>query len=146
MATLDYYIAFSFPAPDGEVISGGSRTAPESITVDGNHKNISRSLANNTTIDVWITGADESVTDFDFAYFVSDQNVYLELTVDKGNDVGREEIAIELQAGIPFALTSDDAYALYTTDFAAGTADVIDQIRIRNVSGSTANVRAMIVT
>jgi hypothetical protein len=146
LATLDYYVYFQFPTPSGAIVSGGSRTSPESITVDGVCKDATKSLTTATTWDVWITGADESLTSFDFLYVEADQNVFLELTVDKGNEVGREEIAIEIQSGIPFALPTDDAYALYTADFGAGTEDVIDSVRVRNVSGSTANVRVVLVT
>jgi hypothetical protein len=149
LATLDYYVYFQFPTPSGAIVSGGSRTSPESITVDGVCKDATKALGNNTTWDFWLVGADESITSstgWDFFYVEADQNILVELTIDRGADVGREEIAIEVQSGLPFTLTSDDALALYTTDFAAGTADVIDGIRIRNESGSTANIRAVLVT
>lgn len=145
MATLSVWQAYELTV-DGEQIKGGSRTAPVTITVDGKRLEAYKSQSTATTWDVWTTGAEEPLTDFDFLFVESDQNVFLELTVDQNNGTGREEIAIEIQANRPFMLCSDDAKANYTTDFAAGSDDVIDMVRIRNESGSTAAVRVVLIT
>lgn len=149
MATLDYTIHVSFPTPTGEVVTFGSRAAPEAITVDGIYKGGTKSLANNLTWDFWIVGADESITSstgWDFFCMVADQDVLVELVCDTANDVGRVAFAKTVPSGIPWAIPADDARALHTVDFATGQNDVIDAIRIRNISGSTANVTAYLVT
>lgn len=146
MATLNVWKGYELTV-DGEQIVGGSRSAPVQITVDGKRAELYRSLATSTTWTVWDgTDAQEPLANFDYLFIESDQNVLLELTVDKGGEVGIVVFALEIQANRPFDLMADDAMALYTANFATGTEDVIDRIRIRNVSGSTASVRVMLIT
>lgn len=146
MATLTYYSGFSFPS-GSKTIQGGNRSGGYSITVDGLHERLYKSLATATTWEAW-EASDEntSVTNFDFLWMISDQNVFIELTCDKGGEVGTVVFACEVQANIPFVLSSDDAYALYTANFATGSEDLIDRLRVRNVSGSTALVEIHLVT
>lgn len=146
MGTLNVFQAYELTI-DGEQLVGGSRSAPVQITVDGKRVEYYRSLATATTITPW-TGTDSSaaISNFDFLYLESDQNVFLELTADSGGEVGTVVFAIEVQASRPFMLCSDDAYAIYTANFSTGTEDLIDRVRIRNVSGTTANVRLLLVT
>lgn len=146
MAVLDLY-QYAEMEVNGVKLRLGSRANPEEITVDGYVKDSTKSLLTATTWDVWITGAEEPLTNFDFLWVESDKAVFLELVVDTDNSVGREDIAIQIQAGVPFCLASDDAMALHTVDFAGTeTEDVIDAVRVRNVSGSTAIVRVVLVT
>jgi hypothetical protein len=145
LATLSLYAAAQFTV--GAVnIAVGSRGGAYSITVDGQHQLLNRSLATSTTWDAWESGAETAITDFDFLWVLSDQNVLVEMTADKAADVGTVVFAQEAQANVPLMLTSDDCMANHTADFATGTADVIDRIRIRNVSGSTATIQFLIVT
>lgn len=145
MATLNVYQAYELTV-DGEQLLGGSRSAPVQITVDGKRKEWYRSLATSTTAVVWNgTSTDEPISDFDFLYIESDQNLILEFTTDVGNEVGDEKYAVEVQSGRPLMLCSDDAYAGYTS-ISSNTADVIDKIQVRNVSGSTAAVRVLLIT
>ena len=146
MATL-YLTQYFEVVVDGVKVAGGSRSTPEEITVTGAVKDATKVLATLTAWDFWITGADEPLTDFDFFYISSDVDVYVELVCDTGNNVGREDFAIEIRAGVPFILTKDEALALHTVDFAGTeTEDVIDAIRVRNVSGGNATVRCVLVT
>jgi hypothetical protein len=131
---------------DGVPIEGGSLTVPDSISVGGAKADLTKSLATATTWDVWESGAEEPITDFDYLWVEADGDVYLELTVDKAADVGTEEIAIQVASGKPFDLATDVGKSNYTTDFGAGSDDVIDKIRIRNESGATVNVRVVLVT
>ena len=135
---------------NGVKLKLGSRANPDEITVDGIVKRATKSLATATTWDFWIVGAEEAITastGWDVLWVESDQAVFVELVVDNGNEVGREDIAIQVQANVPFLLCSDDAMALHTVDFAGTeTEDVIDAIRIRNVSGSTATITAVLIT
>lgn len=145
MATLNVWQAYEL-TDNGVQIVGGSRAASKQITVAGQRKEAEKSLATATTWDVWTTGSSEPLTDFDFLWVESDKNVLLELTVDQNNGVGTVVFAIEVQANVPFLLCADDAMANYTANFATGTEDVIDKIRIRNVSGQTAIVRVLLIT
>lgn len=146
MATLNVYQAYELDV-DGETVKGGSRSTPATITVTGKRKEWYCSLATSTTATVWDgTDTSEPISNFDFVYIESDQNVWFEFTVDKGNEVGDEVFALEVQANVPKMLTSDDAYANYTANFAGGTEDVIDRIRVRNISGTTASVLVRMIT
>lgn len=123
---------------------GGSLAQPIELTVTGliEHKVIQ--LATSTTITLW--DSSESITDFDFLWFKADQDLRVELTIDRGNEVGDELIVLLIEANTPFRLIFDDGLALYTANFAAGTADVVDRVRLRNVSGTIANIEYALVT
>ena len=145
MATLNVYQAYELTI-DGEQLVGGSRSAPVQITVDGKRKEWYRSLATATTVTCWDgTDTNEALSNFDFLYIESDQSIIVEFTTDYGNQVGDELYAIEVQASRPLMLCCDDAFAAYTS-ISSNTEDVIDRVRIRNVSGSTANVRVLLIT
>lgn len=146
MATLNVYQAFDVTV-DGATISRPSRSAPTVITVAGLKKEWKRSLATSTTALVWDgTDTNEPLADFDFMYLKSDQDLLVEFTCDKGAEVGTVVFARKVLANEPLMLLHDDAMALYTANFATGTADVIDRIRVRNVSGSTAVVDVVLIT
>lgn len=145
MATLSLYSAFQFTVGN-DVIKGGNRAGAYSITVDGRYQRMSKSLATATTWEAWETADDNtSPSNFDFLWILSDKAVFVEFTVDKGNEVGDETFILEAQANVPLILTSDDAAALYVS-ITSFTEDVIDRIRIRNNSGDTAAIDFCIVT
>lgn len=146
MATLNVWSAWELTS-NGRQRKGGNRSAPVEVTVDGKVKDISTTLATATTVTPWDgTDTNEALTDFDFLWLKSNQNILLELTCDKGAEVGTVVFAKEIQANQDFMLLSDDAMALYTANFATGTEDKIDRLRLRNVSGSTATIEGALVT
>lgn len=128
---------------DGHYIADGGISSPIEITLSNDKMLVYKDeIAISTTVDVW-DSSDEKLSSFTFMYLKADNEVYLELTVDRGNDVGTEIVAIQIEPNVPFILGGDTAFANYTADFAGGTADVIDRIRIRNNSSTasdTANV------
>ena len=54
--------------------------------------------------------------------------------------MGDELYTLELSAGVPLVLGDDVSYANYTVNFGAGTLDVIQRVRVRNLGATTANV------
>lgn len=149
MATLSFWSGYQFTS-GSEQITGGSRSGSYSISVDGQFAKINKSLATATTWVAWESGSDcTTVTDFDFLWILSDKAIEIELTVDKAGAAatpGPTISVMQAQANIPFIVTSDDAYAGPTANFASGTESVINRIRIRNISGSTAVITGVIVT
>lgn len=129
---------------NGAVHKAGSRSEPIDIEIAGYLQHNTVSLATATTLILW--RSDEPITNFDFFWLKADQDLYIELTCDYGAEVGTEEFAFTWEANMPFRLIYDDALALYTTNFAALTADVIDRIRVRNVSGTTASIEFCVAT
>lgn len=149
MATLSLYAAAQFTV--GSVnIAVGSRGGAYSIAVDGQHQLLNRVLEGNTatTWDAWESGSETAIADFDFLWVLSDQAVLVEVTADKDGTYGTRVFVHEAQANVPLMLTSDDCLSNHTADFEApaGSADVIDRIRIRNLSGSDATIQFLIVT
>lgn len=126
-----------------ELVHGGSRSEYREITVSQPHFNQTKLLAAETTWDAWEAGAEEPISDFDFLFIESDlSGVMVELTADKGGEIGTRVFTIGLIANIPLMLPSNLSYANYSADFGAGTLDLIDRIRVRNKSTTlTANVR-----
>ena len=124
----------------GSVLTGDSITVTDvrddTITVDAT-----------TTWDTWTSS--DTINALAFLWVECASAVWIELTTDKDNDVGassNEFYTIKTKAGVPFVLTSNISFADYTVDFAGGTADVIDQIRIRNDTAGALVVRAVIGT
>jgi len=122
----------------------GSRANPIETTIAGQVEHKTLSLATATSLTLW--NSDESITNFDKLWLKSDQALKIELTVDKGGEVGSEEIVFVHPSGQWFRLASDDALALYTGTLSGGTADVIDEVVIRNESGTTANIEYALIT
>lgn len=146
MGTLYSYIGFEMDI-SGVKTARGSRGGPTSITVDGQTKVWNRSLADSTTATIWDgTDTSEPLSNFDYLYIIATQAIRIELTCDKGAEVGTVVFCKNLPANTPWCILYDDAMANYTANYASGTADVIDRIRVRNVSGSTAVVDAVLVT
>lgn len=140
MATLKVWKAFELD-PNTK---GGSRSAPIEIEVGGQKIDKEFTLATSTTLDLW-TSADV-LTNFDYVWIEADQDLYIEWTCDRGGEVGTVVFGDIMEANTPWDRFYDDALALYTANFATGTADVVDRIRLRNVSGSTANGRFVLIT
>lgn len=133
----------------GRQIRMGSLQAAQVITL-GTDAVLDRtnSLATGNTWDVWDASDTEvePMADFDFLAVESDQDVFVELVADENATFGRVAATHEVSANVPWFLTSDTAKANYTVDFAAGTTDVIDRIRVHNESGSTALIRVLMLT
>ena len=127
----------------GEVKNLGSVIDSKSITVT-EIRDETVALADTTTWDVWNSA--DPVDSFDFLWIECASAIWVELTTDKDADVGTEVYTVKTSAGVPFIMTADDSFANYTADFAAGTTDVIDRIRIRNDSGAAVSVRFVIAT
>ena len=148
--TLRLTAGIEFTSASGRQVTFGSRASAYSITVDGLFDTIDMSLATATTSLVWESGSDGSnVTNFDVLWVLSTQNLEVELTIDKNGSAatpGPTIIVHQVQANVPLILTSDDFYAAPTAAYAAGTEDVCDRIRFRNISGSTATIQGAIIT
>lgn len=144
MATLKRWLYWELDLPSIKHF-GGSRSSPTEVTVDGYVIEHKFSLAATTTKSIW-NGTSDELTNFEYLYIESDQDVRIELTVDVGNEVGDELWAKIIKANQPFDIMEDDALAVYTANFATGTADVIDRLRIRNAGSTAANVRIVMVT
>ena len=108
---------------------------------------LERTLATATTLVLWDATAAGQPSSFDFLYVLTSQDCYLEFTCNNA-DANERVFALPTKAGIPFVLGRDDAYYNFTAgpagDVYAGSLDVIDYLRIRNVSGTTANLSVVI--
>lgn len=125
--------------------SGGSLANPVETTVDGLIDGPDAiQLATATSLTVWNSA--EALTTFDFFYLQSDQALKIEITCDRGGEVGSEEFVFVHPANTPFILNDDTALANYSGTLSGGTSDVIDEIVIRNESGTTANIVRAVIT
>lgn len=139
---------------DGQLYEFGSLSSPVAVPVAGGVIDpVVHSIANNTTVDSWVATSEEALSDFDFLFIVSDFDVFVELTVDQNAGVGKVVSTVQVKGtgvsgkyGVPLQLGSDTAKANYSEDFAGGSDDVIDRLRIRNESGSTAKVARVLVS
>ncbi len=147
MATLRIYQRFE-AIIDGAPVAGGDQHIPaERDTVGDGFVDNRKVLTESSSWTAWTAGSGDALTQFNFLWIESDLNdVYVELTCDANNGVGRGQFVICLKADKPFVLHSNTSLANYTANFATGTADVIDTIRIQNPTGTgaTANVRVFL--
>ena len=144
MASFRLYRAFHVEI-DGDQRRGGSFSEPVAITIT-TIKDIVRSIAATTTWDAWDAGAEE-MADFDVLWIEAETDgIQIELTIDKGGEVGTEPFTLTLKKDVPFILADDAGFANYTADFGGGTLDVIDRIRIRNPTASAISVRLFMGT
>jgi hypothetical protein len=143
--TLRVYQAFEMVV--GNVpVTGGSRSKPVEMTVAGLPLELPKSLGPELTWNAWL-GSDGPISDFDFLWIESDKDITIELMCDANDGVGTVVFAKEIKANEPWSILHDDAMANYTANFAAGTMDVIDRIRVRNRSVTdTAVIRLVLVT
>lgn len=137
MATLRLYQWFDVTI-NGVMYSGGSRSTPQEITVSNPLLDMTKSLAAGATWTPWGGQTPDAVSAFSFLFILSDTTgVQLELMVDRDATYGTRSFCLSLQANKPLILPADDAYANYTTNFAAGTLDVIDKLLLKNPSAAT---------
>lgn len=127
----------------GVTHSIGSRSNPVESDITGTVERRTVTLVTATSLVIWNSA--EPITSFAKFWLKADQDLKIELTVDRGGEVGSEELVLVHPAGLWFRLASDDALALYTGTLSGGTADVVDEIQIRNESGVTANIEYYLV-
>lgn len=131
----------------------GATGPAKQITVSGFVEDKTFQIGTSTTVKVF--DIDESpLADFDYLAIEVDRNAMVEFVTDDDADVGEEVFTIGLlgsgAAGIPgppLQICRDDSYANYSVAFAGGTLDVIETIRIKNLSGDdTVQAHVFIVT
>ena len=90
----------------------------------------------------------EVMTNFDFLLAWADGNVDLELVTDEAADNGDEAGTVRLVENMPFLLGADDSYANVTgvDALGTGTLDVIDKIRVKEVSSATRKLKVIMAT
>lgn len=128
---------------DGVPYEGGSLDSPFNITITGDAHFQVVTVATETTADIF--NVDTDIGDFDLLWVQADFDLFVELTVDKGGDVGTVPIPLYIPGsgtansfGRPLIIPSNISKANYTINFAGGTNDVIDRVRVRNESTTQA--------
>jgi len=143
MPNLYQWSAASYKDITGDGLENGSLDQPNVLTgVSLSYKN-QVSLAQNAIGLLW--NLNLGPTDFQYARILADQGttalpVMLELTTDLNNVVKTTPFTVPLLANLPFELWGSASYANYTIDFAGGTLSKINQLRVKNLNATTANV------
>lgn len=116
-------------------------TTPFTVSVDGPAHGGPFTLATATARTVW-DDDDDAPTDFDFMFFVADQNMFIQIIASATH------VVFPVLAGVPFilapktdGLTAKMLGAASTTALSGSAPSVteIDSIVIQNNSGETAN-------
>lgn len=130
----------------GAKIELGSKSTPVVLTLsEDNYIDYIQTLANNITFLAWESlSTYYTVTSFSLLVIQPTEDLLVELSCDKDADFGTRQIVLKARADFPLILTSDFSIANHATNFGSGTDDVIDRVRIRNVSGSSNDVRIII--
>lgn len=144
MTALREWMCLEVTDVTGRVHRVGSRSAPVETTVAGKVEHRTDTLATATSLTIWSSA--DAITDFDKFWLKADQALKIEVTVDRGADNGLEELVFVHPANEWFRLADNAALANYSGTLSGGTADVIDEIVVRNESGSDANLEYLIVT
>lgn len=138
--------SFGELAVGGKVYRWGVPSQPTRHTVTGTKVSddlhlVEKSPAAATLL--WSALVDSPST-FKLCVLESDKEVIVEFVTDDGNEVGEEVYTVTLSPGIPLILGSNQSYANYTVNFAAGTLDTIEAIRAKNLGGTDAKVRLLL--
>ena len=105
-------------------------------------------IAASSTVIVWNPTNDnaDSVTDFDVMILLADKDLRIELTTNEG-DANEELSSLTLTAGVPMMFGSDNSYYNHSaSDVYAGTLDVIDKIRVKELAAVASNLRIILAT
>lgn len=103
-----------------------------------------RQIADAATLVLWDANDFAIPATFAFLALWADGQLEVELTTGEG-EVTEELSSFRLAANVPFMLGADDGYRNHSaSDAYAGTLDVIDKIRIKNISGATVTYNLVI--
>jgi hypothetical protein len=128
----------------GRVYKFGSQH-PQEFTVTGdNVMDRQVDVAASATVLVWSAAIDLPAS-FAWLILTSDQDLVLEFITDDDDSIGEEIYTVTLAANAPLILASDASYANYTVNFGAGTLDLIESIRAKNLGGTDAILNMLIV-
>lgn len=142
--TLSIFAGFSIEI-GGEHVSAGSRRSPYTMSVDGEKydvvKEITNSSGDNYNLQTLWESGDGGLSDFDFLWLVSDADGYVTL-----HDTGTSaELAVFVEANVPFMLAGDDIDDAEPTDGSAASVQVCDKITFFNSGdGTSADVDALV--
>lgn len=148
MASLQIFTAVKIIDESGRKFSLGSLVQPHSLStlINGRMDFNTFAVAAAATATLW-DATTSPCADFQFLWIESDlDDAVIELITDQNAGVGTEEFTLKLRRGVPFILAHNVSYANYTTNFAAGTLDVVDKILVKNLASSTANISICVVT
>ena len=99
-------------------------------------------VVNNSAVTLWDpTVAGVGIADFDLLLLFTDVEVEIEFTCKEG-DADEELVSLTLAANTCLTLGSDDSRYTYTTDAFAGTLDVLDKLRVKELNSVNATVQA----
>jgi hypothetical protein len=144
MPILNSYNYISFIDSVGKKHEFGSLNVAKQQTISGFHEDKNFNIGTSATVKVF--DIDESpLADFQMLAVEVDYDCMMEIVVDDDANVGEVASTIGLLgsgttgiAGPALVIHRDEAYANYAVNFASGTLDVIETIRIKNLSGSQA--------
>lgn len=146
MPSIASWSALEFTANDGSTVGAGSLDVPVIVAAQTDAQVYKQTLvlAQNASGTLWLSTVGPS----DFTYLEIRSNVgdgtngwvILELTTDVDGSIGTELATVPVMAGVPFVLASSVSYANYTANFAGGTLDKIQRIRVKNLNTADATV------
>lgn len=124
----------------------GSREVAQEITIAGECYEVQVVVADDYGRQVIWQNGDAGIDDFDVLTVESDVDVLLELTIDRAGTPSYT--VLEVYAGVPFILASDDMLNA-VLDGTVATMDQIDQIAVQNNvadAAGDATVKLMLLT
>lgn len=142
-ATIKIYNRFEVTI-DGDDVEGGSIQTASEISIVGEKVDITKTIGAGNSSAIWQAGVSPGPSNFDFLWLEADGTVLVEIACDYGNDNGDEFLHINVNASAPLILAADDSIAARTAAF-TGTADVIDQIKVKNEHASESRIVRLFV-
>ena len=127
--------------------ANAATTDPFVVSVTGDAQSVPFTLATATALTIW-DDDDDKPSDFDFLFFVADQNMFIQIIASATS------VVFPVLAGVPFilapktdALTAKMLGAATTTPISGSAPSVteIDSVVIQNNSGETAHGMLVVV-
>lgn len=105
-----------------------------------------KEVVNNSAVTLWDpTVAGVGIADFDLLLLFTDVEVEIEFTCNEA-DADEELVSLTLAANTCLVLGSDASRYTYSTDAFAGTLDVLDKLRVKELNSVNATVEARFYT
>jgi hypothetical protein len=137
---------FEFKDSAGVMHTGGSSFTdqPKTQTMAGGESYDRTFSVTSSSIQLLFDVANSDLSTFEFMYIESDQDGMVEFITDDNASSGELYQPHEIKAGKPYMIDSDSALSgSGSAKLFNGAADVIEAVRYKNTTSTTANVRCV---
>jgi len=149
--TAKIYFRVDIDSGDEHISLGKGERAAIAYNISGDEYAHQQYTIETTTSQLIFDGPNAMpFADFELIAIISDLDLEIELVVDDNSTIGKVVNNFSIKQNVPFILADNAARAIVGgvlgENFADGTADTIDEIRLKNNQATSATVEVLIAT